>query len=302
MATDARTIISSPFGIKLAYLIGKYTPYPLGYRIAIFAGDRIASQKSLGMVRAVRANQWIVHGAKPDKVSLEKLVKANFRSIACSIFDMYHTLNNPTAALRIIEPNPTAIQLVQRPEYSSRGLILAGVHMSNFDMVFHVGGLAGVKALAVTLPELDAGYRVQWKMREKQGFGIVQASVGAIKHAINYLKSGGLVITAMDRPDNNNKYHPQFFGHPAPLPMHHVFMALKANVPVMVVAVFKFPDGKYHILFSEPIEMEPNPDRSTELLSNAERLLHVAEGFICQDSSQWAMTFPAWPDAIDQVP
>ena len=302
MPIDSRKIIGSPFGLKIAYLIGKYMPYPLGYRIAYFIADRISSQKSLGLVQAVRGNQWVVNGGNLDKVALDKLVRQNFRGIACSIFDMYHTLNNPTAALRIIEPNPTAIQLVQRPEYYTRGLILAGVHMSNFDMVFHVGGLAGVKAMAITLPELDAGYRVQWDMRAKQGFKIVQASVGSIKQAVNHLRDGGMVITAIDRPDKNNTYHPIFFGNPAPLPIHHIFLALKAHVPVVIVAVLKRTDGKYHILFSEPIEMVPHADRRMEMMINAENTLRVAESFIRQDPSQWAMTFPVWPEVFAQVP
>jgi lauroyl/myristoyl acyltransferase len=31
-------------------------------------------------------------------------------------------------------------------------------------------------------------------------------------------------------------------------------------------------------------------------------ILRVAEDFIRYDPSQWAMTFPVWPEALDQVP
>jgi KDO2-lipid IV(A) lauroyltransferase len=201
-----------------------------------------------------------------------------------------------------MDPHPFAVKLVQRPEFSDRGLVLAGVHMSNFDLVFQTGGLAGIKALALTVPELDKGYNKQWDMRNKKGIDFTPISVGALKRAVDYLKDGGMVITAVDRPDPSNTYRPTFFGRPAAVPIHYIFLALKANVPVIVAAPIKHPDGKYHFLFSDPIEMQPNPDRHAEIMVNAENVLRVAADFIRQDPIQWAMTFPVWPEIIDQVP
>lgn len=254
------------------------------------------------MVRATRTNQWVAHGEQLDGPVLDTAVAENFRNIASSIFDLYHNLDNSTAFLHLIEPHPTAIQLIQRPEFSARGLVIAGVHMSNFDMVFQAGGLAGIKALGLTLPELNAGYQKQLDMRLKKGLRLVQASVGTIKHAIDHLKAGGMVITGIDRPDDSYIYRPKFFGRLAALPIHHIFLALKAHVPVIVGATIKRSDGKYHFLFSEPIEMQSHPDRHTEIVLNAETILSVAEDFIRQDPAQWAMTFPVWPEAMDLVP
>ena len=302
MNLDPRTIINSPFGLKLADLIGRYTPDWLGHRIALFAADCISARKNWKMVRAARCNQWVAHGEQLDGHTLNKVVGENFRSIACSIFDLYHYLDNPAAFRRIIEPDPIAIQLVQRPEFSDRGLVVAGVHMSNFDMAFQMGGLAGIKALVLTLPELNAGYQMQLDMRMKNGLNIVQASVGSLKHAVNHLKAGGMIITGIDRPDETNLFRPKFFGRPAAIPIHHIFLALKSHVPIVVAAIRRQSDGKYHFLFSEPIEMQYHPDRRTEIILNAETILHVAEGYIRNDPSQWAMTFPVWPEAMDQVP
>ena len=302
MSLEPRKIINSPFGLSLANLIGKFTPYWLGYRIAIFAADRISARKDWKLVHAARCNQWVVHGEQLKGPALDKVVAENFHSIAYSIFDLYHNINNTAAFLRLIEPHPTAIELVQRPEFSSRGLVVAGVHLSNFDMVFQMGGLAGIRAIAITLPELSPGYQKQLELRVKKGMRIMQGSVGSLKRAVNHLRAGGMIITGIDRPDESYPYRPRFFGRPAALPIHHIFLALKAHVPIIVAATLRLPDGKYHLLFSEPIEMQPHPDKCTEIILNAEAILQVAEGFIRQDPAQWAMTFPVWPDALDQVP
>jgi phosphatidylinositol dimannoside acyltransferase len=302
MAIDARKIINTPLGLNLAYLLGNFTPYWLGYRIAGFIARRISSRKKWKLVQTTRCNQWVVNGRSVENVVLDKLVAESFQNIAISIFDFYHTINNPTASLRLIEPNPFAMQFVRRPKFSDRGMVLAGIHMSNFDMAFQMGGLAGVKALSLTIQEFNAAYQKQYEMRLKSGMNVVPASFGSIKLAIEHLRAGGTVITAIDRPDENSSYRPNFFGLPAALPVHYTFLALKAHVPVVVVALQKKPDGKYHFSFSDPIEMQPHPDRHQEIILNAENILRVAEGYIRQNPTQWSMTFPVWPEAMDQVP
>jgi KDO2-lipid IV(A) lauroyltransferase len=302
MTHDPFKIINSPFGLNLAYMIGRYTPNGLGHRIALFAADRISARKSWKMVRATRCNQLVMRGENLDQSALDEIVCENFRSTARSIFDLYHNINNPKVFTQIIEAHPIAEQILQRPEYAERGLVVAGLHMSSFDFIIQASGMAGVKAMILGLPNLNPGYQKQLEMRREKGLNIVSASTAAIKQAVRYLRDGGTVMTGIDRPDESYPYHPLFFGRPASLPVHHIFMALKAQVPVLVGSVIWQPDGRYHFLFSEPIEMQPHPNRQTEILLNAENVLHVAEDFIRQYPSQWAMTFPVWPEAMDQVP
>ena len=152
------------------------------------------------------------------------------------------------------------------------------------------------------LPEMHAGYQKQLEIRKERGMNIVPTNFGTIKKALKYLRDGGVVMTGIDRPDESYPYRPLFFGRPAALPIHHIFLALKAHVPILVGSVIWKPDGKYHFLFSEPIEMQPHPDRHQEIIQNAESILRIAENFIRQDPSQWSMAFPVWPDAMDKVP
>jgi lauroyl/myristoyl acyltransferase len=301
MTDEAREIINSPYGLNLAYFVARKVPERQGRRFATFVADFISARKSWKMVMAARCNQWVAHDEKLEGHALDQVVRETFRSIADSIFDLYHYFGDTPAIMRQIEPHPIALELIHRPEFSKRGLVIAGIHLSNFDMVFQMGGLAGMRALALTLPELSAGYRKQLEMRVKNSLHILQATVGNIKYAVDYLKAGGLLITGIDRPDNSYIYRPKFFGRPAAVPIHHVFLALKANVPVVVAATVKNADGKYHFMFSDPIEMEPNPDRKTEILLNAERVLMIAEKYIRIDPCQWSMTFPVWPEAMVEL-
>ena len=302
MPLDPQKTINSPLGLSFALLIGRYTPNRIGHLLVDFAADRISSRKGWKMVQSVHLNQWVANGENLNQSSLDEAVRKNFRSTARSIFDLYHNINDPNVFRSIVDVHPVAEQLLLRPEYAERGLAVAGIHMSNFDFIGQAAGMAGVKAMFLGLPEMHAGYQKQLEMRRERGMNIIPTNSGTIKQAIKYLRAGGMVITGIDRPDESYPYRPRFFGRPAALPIHHIFLALKANVPILVGSVIWKPDKKYHFLFSETIEMQSHPDRHQEILLNAECVLHIAEDFIRQDPSQWSMTFPVWPEAMDKVP
>lgn len=302
ITVEPRNLINSRYGLNLAYLIGRYTPNQLGHRIADYAADRISARKSWKLVKAARLNQWVARGENLDHAALDEAVRENFRATARSIFDLYHNINNPESFRNIIEVHPFAEQFLKRPEYSERGLVVAGLHMGSFDFIGQAAAVAGIKGIYLGLPELNSGYQKQIEMRREKGMFIIPTNPTTIKQAINRLKAGGIVLTGIDRPDVRNPYRPVFFGRPAPLPIHYIFIALKAQVPLLLASVICKQDEKYHLLFSEPIEMQSHPDRRTEILINAENVLHIAEGFIRQAPGQWEMTFPVWPEAMDEVP
>jgi KDO2-lipid IV(A) lauroyltransferase len=185
---------------------------------------------------------------------------------------------------------------------SGCGKIVVGVHLSNFDLAMHTIVHYGWRGLAITVSELPGGYQKQLDLRRSSGMEILTASVSTFRTAIDRLKAGEMVLTGIDRPLDDPKHWPKFFGHPAPLPVHHIYLALKANVPIILLAVIMDTNGFYTIQVSPPIYMKPNPDRNLELISNAEAVLTVAEQFISRAPQQWAMFFPVWPALSETVP
>ena len=131
---------------------------------------------------------------------------------------------------------------------------------------------------------------------------LLPASVGALRQALKHLQKGGMVLTGIDRPIPDPEVHPRFFGRPAALPVHHIFLATKAHVPIVIAATNLQDDGKYHVCASEWIEMDHGPDPAAEMLRNAEQVLGVAEHFIGQFPQQWSVPLPVWPQVLDLVP
>lgn len=302
MIPDLQQVIGSSMGVSLASGLGRSLPRRLGYALADIVADRIASRRDWGLVRAVRANQWVVRGETLEKAALDEAVRETLRHSARSIFDLYHYLHNPEAARRLITLDPAVERLARRPEFGGQGLMLVGLHLSSFDLVMQWACQQGMRPMILTLPDPQGGRRLEYEQRKRTGLNLVPASLEALRHGVRHLHQGGLVLTGIDRPVPDPSARPRFFGRPAALPLHHIYLATKARVPVIIMAPQLQADGRYHLLASDPIVMEPHPDRKAEMLRNAENVLGLAERFIRAAPQQWSISLPVWPEALALTP
>jgi len=295
-------VIGSQSGLNLAASLARAAPPWLGYAIASVAARWISSRRHSEAVRAVRANQWVVAGEKLSRDALDQAVQGVFHNAARSIYELYHYVQNPEATERLFVFEASAQALVHRPEFDRRGLVVVGLHLSSFDLALQWICANWVKPLVLTIPNPEGGRQLEFEIRKKTGMNLVPGSVNGLRQAIRYLQRGGMVATGIDRPVPDSQVPLRFFGRPARLPAHHVYLALKAQVPIRVVISRLDDDGLYHIVLSPPIEMDPYPDREGELINNAEKVLSTAEDFIRQSPQQWVITQPVWPEAVEQVP
>ena len=126
---------------------------------------------------------------------------------------------------------------------------------------------------------------------------VTPVSLESLKSAARRLEAGGSVLTGLDRPmDEPDKVQPRFFGRPAPMPLLHVRLAMRARVPVIAVAAPRTADGRYRLLTSDPIEMDIGPATPERLALNAERCLAPVEQWITASPEQWAMPHAVWSD------
>jgi lauroyl/myristoyl acyltransferase len=302
MAIDLQRIADSRFGVGLASFIGRTIPPPIGYRVADLIAGWLVARRQSKLIRVIRTNQWVVHGAGPGREVLDRIVCDALKNTARSLYNLYHYLDHPAAIQELVDLNPVARGLVARPEFSDRGLVLVGLHLSNFDLVLQAMCAQGLKALVLTIPDPQGGRRVEYQRRKKTGVNLVPASMSALRQAVKYLEQGGVILTGADRPVANPKSRPRFFGLASSLPTHHIHLAMKAAVPVMIIAARTRADGRYYVTTSEPIEMESDSEHEKAVVWNAERVLEEAEKFILQAPEQWSMPLPVWPDLVDSIP
>ncbi len=302
MAEGLEHFLRSSLGLKLAAALAKALPPALGYSIADAIAGWIARRRDSGFVRAVRYNQSTVAPGENPRCQ-DKNVQEVFRNSGRSTYDLYRYVDNARAIERMYDFDAACNVFLNRREFDDRGLILAALHTPGFDL-----GLRWLcrdrlkfKPIVLTIPDPEGGRQVEFEERQKAGMRLLPGSVEGLRESIRYLQRGGLVITGIDHPLPQCDPRPRFFGGLADLPMHHVYLALKAQVPIVVEVSRLEDDGKYHVHASPPIEMEPYPKRTDALVINAERILAVAEDFIRQVPSQWLMFLPVWPGASQGI-
>ena len=302
MALDLQQLINSSLSLRLMSAVARSLPPRLGHRVAFAIADLFARRPESGPVQAMRLNQWVASRQALEGEKLDQAVRETLRCSARFLFDVYHYRDDYDAARQLIVVDPSFQQITQRPEFDSRGLVITGLHLSGFDLVLQWLVKGGLKLLVLTISDPQGGRRIEYETRKQIGMNLMPASFSTIRQAIKHLQKGGMVLTGVDRPIEAPEVMPHFFGHPAPLPVHHIFLAMKARVPLMLAFTYLWPDGRYHVFASDPIEMD-SVDTSPEiLLRNAENVLGRAEEFIRQAPRQWSVPLPVWPDLLNIVP
>jgi KDO2-lipid IV(A) lauroyltransferase len=302
MKLDLQQIINNPFAVSLAFFLGRFIPPQVGYPLCNSIGNWIATRRNSNVTQSIRANQWVVGGARLEKEALDRAVQETLRNNIRDLYLLYHHVQDPEATKHLIHLSASAREVVKRPEFAERGLVIVGLHLSGFDLILQSLCRQGLKAMILTIPNPQGGRWIEYEMRKKTGMNVVPASLNALRQAVKHLEQGGMVLTGMDHPVPESKHHPKFFDQAASLPTHYISLASKARVPVVIMAAIYQADGKYHVLSSEPIEMEFDLDREKAILRNAEKVLRQAEGFIRLAPQQWNVPLPVWPQYLGNVP
>lgn len=297
-----KRLTTSRFGIAFALAVARYTPRWIGYPLARTLARIVASRRESEIIRAMRANQWVVRGCQLSGSELDQVVKSVVLKHTRCLYDFYHNFDRPQKILSLVSFSPEFQSLFDGLKEGKGSALFIAPHLSNFDLAGRALALRGLRFQVLSFPQPTGGYEWQNRMRKDIGIEVTPMSIGAVQKAKARLRAGGVVLTGLDRPLEQTKYLPRFFGRPAPLPTAYVHLAMQAGVPIIVVACITLPDQTYQVVCQPPVYPQPHPDREIELVSNAEQVLSRAEELIRQYPDQWAMFYPVWPEALNEVP
>lgn len=291
---DFESLANSRAGIGLALGVSRATPPLIGHAVARFAARRLAADRDSAMVRAIRGNQWMASGMTLTGRALDAAVEETLAMSGRFLYDVYHLPRRAEALLTKVTIDETAERFVRASAEGPH--VIAVVHLGSFDLVGQALGVSGWQVQVLSIADPNGGYQAQNEMRTANGLEVTPVSMESLKRASRRLADGGSVLTGIDRPLPGADMHPRFFGRPAPLPVLHVRLAMRAKALVVVASAILREDGRYGLQASEPIHMEGSVRNEADVLANAERVLRFAEEFITRSPRQWAMPHAVWPD------
>ncbi|PKO11963.1 MAG: hypothetical protein CVU39_26585 [Chloroflexi bacterium HGW-Chloroflexi-10] len=303
MTMKLQKILFSPTVNRMGLWLGEHLSPQWGYRLGSWVANAISRRKNAEQVRAVRANQWVLSGYQAGAVELDVMVKAVYLSSSRSLYDYYHCMRDPEEIRKKIIFDTSFDNFMKRSKTAMEGSLGLILHMGAFDLAGYAITLSGMRPQILSYPNPNTGYQWHNELRRQAGLNVTPLSMKALHQANLFLKSGGTVITGLDRPWPGAHQYPYFLGAPTHIPVTPIQMALRTRVPVAVIACIRQPGSDHYILFaSDLIEMRPNANRDVELVENTERVLAVAEPFLRMAPEQWAMFYPVWPQILSEMP
>ena len=293
---NLQALANTPFSVGTALFLGRIFPSPLGHWLADRIATTLASRPGSGLVQTIRHNQQGIFGGHLSPAELDQAVAAVLRNDLRSIYDYYHLANQPEKLLKRVTFSSAALAAMQRTQ-QNLPTVFACAHLGNFDLMGRALALNHYPFLVLSYPNPNQGYKMQNWLRKRFGLEVSPMSLESLRVGKKRLKSGGSVLTGLDRPlasPGLQKYQPRFFGKPANLPVAYIRLAMDTGAPVIVIACTVQPDGAYHLHASDPIQMNSSGDLHADIIHNAEAVLSFAEGLVRQYHDQWLMFFPVW--------
>ncbi len=246
--------------------------------------------------RVVQDNLRQVVGAEVDDKDLDEIVRQVFWTTLRGYYDLFRALRLPRDEMAgLVQFSESGLEILRSLWHREGGSLLVMPHLGNFDLAGQALAPLLPETQVISLPDPPPGFQLTNEIREASGVRVTPLNAAALRQAIQLLRRGGTVSTAMDRPVSNLDEPVMFFGRPARLPSGHVRLALKTGaVIVLGYCVWSPEAGMYQMTINPPIEMVRTGDRDEEVRVNMRRVLDQLEPIIRRWPGQWQMYVPVW--------
>jgi lauroyl/myristoyl acyltransferase len=291
-----QNLTSSKPATQLALFLSRHAPPWMGYGIARSAAAIIARQKP-EIYWTVRSNLQQIVGFSVDDGALHAKTRQVFAHAGQTYYDFFRTVGQPPEVLaKAVRIPEQVIECMRSETAQGRGVLLLGIHTSNFDLSILAVGAQGLSIQALSLADPGAGFRVMNRLRASADFELTPITPESLRMAIRRLRNGGIVVTGVDRPIPEDRELIEFFGRPAYLPVGPTRLALMTGATVLVGGCSYNPDERYRLEYTGPVEMVRTGDRRQDILINARRIAAIVEEHIRARPEQWLMFHPIWPE------
>lgn len=281
--------------VRLGLWIGQHMPRWLGYGISRAIALWVAWFKPTEYW-TVRANLRQVLGAEVDGVRLHLATRNVFEHAGQTYYDFFREVGQPAPVLaESVRVSPALVELIRSEMESGRGVLLLGIHMSNFDLALLALGTHNLPAQLLSLAGPNEGLEIVDRLRVMPGFEVTPVTTGSLRAAVQRLRNGGLVMTGAEYPVPGDCEWVEFFGRPACLPAGPARLALMTDATVLLGGCYRDTDGEYVLDVSGPIEMVRTGNRKADVVDSMRALVRVIECYIRAHPEQWLMFRPIWP-------
>lgn len=280
--------------IRTGLNLAKVAPRWAGYGLAKAVGREVARSKP-AVYWQMRENIAIITGLEPDDKELDRITKRAFVNAGKYYYDFYHTLGKPADLVRSKVHIPDSFfQAMDEAQKAGRGVQLAGIHLSNFDLGAMALAAYGYEMQALSVANPGEGYQLQNQLREEYGFIVTPITSSSLRQSIKRLKNGGIIAVGVDWPHPEESEKTEVFGKPASVPLGTARLALISDCLTIVVAFYSDSKRGYGMLASEPLEPIRTGERDEEIKLNTRKYMDIFEKIVSERPDEWMMFRQFW--------
>jgi len=231
----------------------------------------------------------------PERKDHERIGREVFRNVAISAADAFKLSE-------LSDKQINELVTVEGLEYfdaaykQGKGLVAVTGHIGCWELIpawFSRNGYKiSVIGKRVYDPRLD---RLLVRLRSGQGVNIIDRDSGA-KDALRDLKAGRALGILIDQDTRVASIDVEFFGHQASTPVGAAALADKTGAPVIPLAIFRRPDGKYLLSVKPAIPFNDSLPKEERIRAMVQEQTGQLEEFIRRDITQWVWMHLRWKE------
>lgn len=245
----------------------------------------------------LRDNIAHIPGTNDEPGKLDKITRQAFINAGKFYYDYYHAVGLPPKDIqkKIVIPD-IVFERIKEIQSSGRGVQLAGIHLSNFDLGAIILASHGLHIQALSAANPNEGYEYQNELRLRYGFMATPINPGSLKTAIHRLQDGGIIAVGLDWPQPDEAILTEVFGKPAYVPLGTARLALLSDAATLILAFYYDKKKGYLMHVSEPFEVIRTGNKQDDIRVNTEAYMRFFESVVSQHPDQWMMFHKFWAD------
>ncbi|MBF0619802.1 MAG: mitochondrial fission ELM1 family protein [Candidatus Omnitrophica bacterium] len=264
-------------------------------RVALFIGRRLgdlAYWASIKSRRTVMLNLRIAFSAEKTAAELRKIARDFYRAYGMNFVEVGRLpliARQGYGKMVVVEGREHLDAAMSR----GKGAIFLSMHSGNWELSNLVGSMSGYRynMVANDLQHINKVADFLDDLRKSAGCRIINPGIGG-REIIRCLKNNEIVTLVADQGGRDGVLVP-FFGHEASMSTGAVRLAIKYDVPILLVNIHRIKGARHH-LRALPFHVATTGNMENDLHENLSRMASQYEAWIRECPQEYIWMYKTW--------
>lgn len=281
-------------GLKTLMIAGAIVPYKMGVVIGGLTG-RLAYYLLARHRKKTIENLRFAFKGEMDEEEIGSTATACFENLGRSLFEL---LCIRWSGLKNIQRSITVEGegYLKEALNLGKGLILITAHIGNWELLGMLLAQMGYKLSVIAAPsknirlgEVTNAYRSRFNIET-----IIRGEHSSARKIIRSLRENRVLGVLLDQDIESDGVYVDFFGKKAYTPTGITSLALRFNIPVLMIFMVREEGYRHRIIIDKPEGLRRSGDTKPDILHNTAIFTGIIESFIRKYPGQWVWMHNRW--------